>query len=92
VRADGRPSVLLGCRILEGDEESHELWRRVVGLPDDRIVAKGPEDNFWSMGDGPGPCGPCTEIYWDRTPGDDSLGDDRSVMLSAMKPLLQSLE
>ncbi len=36
------------------------------GVPEDRIMVKGDEDNFWSMGDGPGPCGPCTEIYWDQ--------------------------
>jgi len=40
-----------------------------AGLSDDRILRLGDEDNFWSMGDGPGPCGPCTEIFWDQGEG-----------------------
>nr|WP_194275248.1 alanine--tRNA ligase-related protein [Streptomyces olivaceus] len=50
------------------DDESRGLWRRIAGLPDERIVARGDEDNFWSMGV-PGPCGPCSELYYDRGPG-----------------------
>ncbi len=49
------------------DEEAAELWRRVAGLPAERIVARGEEDNFWAMGE-TGPCGPCSEIYVDRAP------------------------
>ena len=69
----------MSCRILEGDQEAFDIWHRTIGLSPDRIVPRGLDDNFWSMGDGEGPCGPCTEIFWDRTPGDDRLGDDRSV-------------
>ncbi|MEU7105016.1 alanine--tRNA ligase [Streptomyces sp. NPDC046215] len=47
------------------DEESRALWRRLADLPDERIVARGDEDNFWSMGV-PGPCGPCSELFYDR--------------------------
>ncbi|MFF7874807.1 alanine--tRNA ligase [Streptomyces californicus] len=47
------------------DTESRGIWRRVAGLPDERIVDRGDEDNFWSMGV-PGPCGPCSELYYDR--------------------------
>jgi alanyl-tRNA synthetase len=50
--------------VLEGDDEGYALWKK-QGLPDEMIVKCGPEDNFWSMGDGEGPCGPCTEIFWD---------------------------
>lgn len=50
------------------DDESRGLWRRIAGLPDERIVAHGDEDNFWPMGV-PGPCGPCSELYYDRGPG-----------------------
>jgi alanyl-tRNA synthetase len=47
------------------DDEAYDLWRKNIGLPDDRIVRFGEEDNFWSMGD-TGPCGPCSEILIDR--------------------------
>jgi alanyl-tRNA synthetase len=49
------------------DDESADIWRR-VGVPDERIQRRGMDDNFWSMGV-PGPCGPCSEIYYDRGPG-----------------------
>ncbi|MCK1798368.1 alanine--tRNA ligase [Streptomyces sp. XM4193] len=63
------------------DDESREIWRRVAGLPNDRIVARGDEDNFWSMGV-PGPCGPCSELYYDRGPalgraGGPEVDEDR---------------
>lgn len=48
------------------DDESKALWQ-AVGLPSERIVVLGDEDNFWSMGSS-GPCGPCTEIYYDQGP------------------------
>ncbi len=46
------------------DEEASKIWREIIGLPMERIV-KDPE-NFWEIGTGTGPCGPCTEIYFDR--------------------------
>ncbi|MFD9858514.1 alanine--tRNA ligase [Streptomyces alboflavus] len=63
------------------DDESRGLWRRVADLPDERIVARGDEDNFWSMGV-PGPCGPCSELYYDRGPalgraGGPAVDEDR---------------
>src|SRR5438105_3388313 len=48
------------------DTESANIWKEVAGLPDDHIHYFG-KDNFWEMGE-TGPCGPCTEIYIDRTP------------------------
>ncbi len=74
----------------EGDErngvprdfEAAELWKEIAGLPDEQIHFFG-KDNFWEMGD-TGPCGPCTEIYIDRTPdksgGPLVNGDDPRVM------------
>ncbi|MFB8207698.1 alanine--tRNA ligase [Streptomyces sp. NPDC056010] len=63
------------------DTESRGIWRRVSGLPDERIVERGDEDNFWSMGV-PGPCGPCSELYYDRGPafgrdGGPAVDEDR---------------
>ncbi len=53
--------------VLEGDDEAAEHWRRVAGIPDERIQRRGRLDNYWSMGV-PGPGGPCSEIYYDRGP------------------------
>ncbi|KAI9272014.1 alanyl-tRNA synthetase [Sporodiniella umbellata] len=66
------PIDRLRVTILEGDEEGRRLWRE-QGLPDHKIVECGPKDNFWSMGDGEGPCGSCTEIFWNTE--DKSLED-----------------
>ncbi|MEA2711800.1 MAG: alanyl-tRNA synthetase [Phycisphaerales bacterium] len=64
------------------DTETANLWKEIAGLPDDHIHYFG-ADNFWEMGD-TGPCGPCTEIYIDRTPdktgGPQVNGDDPRVM------------
>ncbi len=47
------------------DDEAYDIWKDQVGVPEERIVRLGEEDNFWSMGD-TGPCGPCSEIHIDR--------------------------
>jgi alanyl-tRNA synthetase len=57
----------LWATIYHDDEESAEIWQRTVGLPVERIQRRGMADNFWSVGV-PGPCGPCSEIYYDRGP------------------------
>jgi alanyl-tRNA synthetase len=57
----------LWVTVYHDDDEAADLWHRVVGLPTDRIQRRGMVDNFWSMGV-PGPCGPCSEIYYDRGP------------------------
>ncbi|GAC1323302.1 MAG: alanine--tRNA ligase [Mycobacteriales bacterium] len=49
------------------DDEAAQIWTDVVGLPPERVQRRGKEDNYWSMGV-PGPCGPCSEIYYDRGP------------------------
>ncbi|MFH9420057.1 alanine--tRNA ligase [Streptomyces sp. NPDC017529] len=63
------------------DDEARALWREISGLPEERIVSRGDEDNFWSMGV-PGPCGPCSELYYDRGPkfgraGGPEVDEDR---------------
>ncbi|MFF2655348.1 alanine--tRNA ligase [Streptomyces sp. NPDC058045] len=50
------------------DDEAERIWHEVVGVPKERIQRLGKKDNFWSMGV-PGPCGPCSEINYDRGPG-----------------------
>ncbi len=46
------------------DDEAYELWNKMIGIPEERIYRFGKEDNFWEHGSGP--CGPCSEIYYDR--------------------------
>ena len=58
------PENLLWPSIYEKDEEAYHLWADVVGVPAERIVRLGKADNFWEHGSGP--CGPCSEIYFDR--------------------------
>lgn len=58
------PAELLWPSIYENDEEAFELWNKKVGVPAERIVRLGKADNFWEHGSGP--CGPCSEIYFDR--------------------------
>jgi alanyl-tRNA synthetase len=60
------PRDSLRVSVLQGDEATARLWRQIAGLDDTRIVRCPAADNFWSMGDGPGPCGPCTEIFVDQ--------------------------
>lgn len=63
----GLPADKLWVTVFENDDEAETLWRELVGLPAERIQRRGMADNFWSMGV-PGPCGPCSEIYYDRGP------------------------
>ncbi len=55
----------LHISVFHDDDEAYEIWRDKIGIPEERIVRLGEEDNFWSMGD-TGPCGPCSEIHIDR--------------------------
>jgi alanyl-tRNA synthetase len=61
----GLPVDLLWPTIYEEDDEAFELWQEVTGVPAERVIRLGKKDNFWSMGD-TGPCGPCSEIIYDR--------------------------
>jgi alanyl-tRNA synthetase len=58
------PSVFAGNETTPADEEAFRIWNEEVGIPADRIFKFGKEDNFWEHGSGP--CGPCSEIYYDR--------------------------
>jgi alanyl-tRNA synthetase len=58
------PQELLFVSIYEEDDEAFEIWNKEVGLPPEKIVRLGKADNFWEHG--LGPCGPCSEIYFDR--------------------------
>ncbi|WP_329476188.1 alanine--tRNA ligase [Kribbella sp. NBC_01484] len=69
----GFDESVLYASVYYDDDEAIDLWKRIAGLPDDRIVRLGMKDNFWSMGI-PGPCGPCSEILIDRGP---EFGADR---------------
>jgi alanyl-tRNA synthetase len=57
----------LWVTVFETDDEAIRMWQEIAGLPTERIQRRGMADNFWSMGV-PGPCGPCSEIYYDRGP------------------------
>jgi alanyl-tRNA synthetase len=67
------------------DDDAHALWRKIAGLPDSRIIRIPTADNFWRMGD-TGPCGPCTEIFFDHgdkipggPPGSPDQDGDRFI-------------
>lgn len=55
----------LTATVYHTDDEAYDLWRKIAGLPEDRIIRIATNDNFWSMGD-TGPCGPCSEIFYDH--------------------------
>lgn len=61
----GLPEDKLWISIYLDDDEANDFWHKNIGVPEDRIVRFGEEDNFWAMGD-TGPCGPCSEIHLDR--------------------------
>lgn len=58
------PADRLWVSVYEEDDEAFDIWANDIGLPKERIVRMGKEDNFWEHGSGP--CGPCSEIYFDR--------------------------
>ena len=60
------PSVFAGNETTPADDEAFEIWNKVIGIPAERIFKFGKADNFWEHGSGP--CGPCSEIYYDRGP------------------------
>ncbi|GAB2917567.1 alanine--tRNA ligase [Streptomyces mayteni] len=73
----------LWITVYEQDDEAERIWRDVVGVPQERIQRLGMGPNFWSMGV-PGPCGPCSEINYDRGPefgveGGPAVNDERYV-------------
>ena len=75
----------LTVTVYHTDDEAFDLWRRIAGLPEHRIIRIPTNDNFWAMGD-TGPCGPCSEIFYDHgehipggPPGSPDEDGDRFV-------------
>jgi alanyl-tRNA synthetase len=81
----GIPAEKLTVTVYHTDDEAFDLWKRIAGLPEERIIRIATNDNFWSMGD-TGPCGPCSEIFYDHgdhiwggPPGSPEEDGDRFV-------------
>ena len=63
----GLPADRLTVTVYHTDDDAFDLWRKISGLPEERIIRIATKDNFWAMGSD-GPCGPCSEIFWDHGP------------------------
>src|SRR5215467_14478998 len=63
----GLPKDRLMVTVFSEDDDAAKLWRKIAGLPDSKIIRIPTSDNFWAMGD-TGPCGPCSEIFYDHGP------------------------
>ncbi|HEY0084938.1 MAG TPA: alanine--tRNA ligase [Allosphingosinicella sp.] len=81
----GIPADRLTATVYHTDDEAFELWKKIAGLPEHRIIRIPTKDNFWAMGDS-GPCGPCSEIFYDHgdhipggPPGSPDEDGDRFV-------------
>ncbi len=81
----GLPADRLTATVYHTDDQAFDLWRKISGLPEERIIRIDTNDNFWSMGD-TGPCGPCSEIFYDHgehiaggPPGSPDEDGDRFV-------------
>ncbi len=69
----GVPEDRLYVSVFKDDDEAAGIWRKQIGVPAERIYRFGEKDNFWRMGD-TGPCGPCSEIFYDHGPEADPTG------------------
>ena len=58
------PVDKIWATVYQDDDEAYDIWKNEIGMPEERIVRLGKDDNFWEIGSGP--CGPCSEIYFDR--------------------------
>ncbi len=67
-REFGLSAERLLATVYVDDDQAFDLWRKIAGLPEDRVLRIAGSDNFWAMGD-TGPCGPCSEIFYDHGPG-----------------------
>jgi alanyl-tRNA synthetase len=81
----GLAAERLTVTVYHTDDEAWDLWKKIAGLPDERIIRIATKDNFWAMGDS-GPCGPCSEIFFDHgssipggPPGSPDEDGDRFV-------------
>ncbi|MHB0876071.1 MAG: alanine--tRNA ligase [Anaerolineae bacterium] len=70
----GLPRERLSCTVYTDDDETAGLWQEIAGMPAERIFRLGAKTNFWTMGD-TGPCGPNTEVMYDRGPDHCTCGD-----------------
>jgi alanyl-tRNA synthetase len=61
----GLPGEKMVATVYSEDDEAFDLWKKIAGLPEDRIIRIATSDNFWSMGE-TGPCGPCSELFFDH--------------------------
>ncbi|MFQ5785770.1 MAG: alanine--tRNA ligase [Alphaproteobacteria bacterium] len=66
-REFGLPADRLLATVYIDDDDAYGLWRKIAGLPEDRVIRIAGSDNFWAMGE-TGPCGPCSEIFYDHGP------------------------
>ena len=81
----GLPADRLTATVYHTDDEAFDLWKKIAGLPEERIIRIATKDNFWAMGES-GPCGPCSEIFYDHgdhiwggPPGSPEEDGDRFV-------------
>ena len=81
----GLPKDKLTATVYIDDDEAFDLWKKIAGLPESRIIRIAGSDNFWQMGD-TGPCGPCSEIFYDHgdkipggPPGSPDQDGDRFI-------------
>ena len=81
----GLPKERLTITVYYNDDEAYDLWKKVAGLPDERVIRIATSDNFWAMGE-TGPCGPCSEIFYDHgdhipggPPGSPEADGDRFI-------------
>jgi alanyl-tRNA synthetase len=81
----GLPADKLTATVYHTDDQAFDLWKKIAGLPDERIIRIATKDNFWAMGSD-GPCGPCSEIFYDHgdhipggPPGSPDEDGDRFV-------------
>jgi alanyl-tRNA synthetase len=84
-REFGLPKPKLLVTVFSEDDEAYDLWKKIAGLPDEKIIRIPTSDNFWQMGD-TGPCGPCSEIFYDHgehipggPPGSPDADGDRFI-------------
>ncbi|MET0670251.1 MAG: alanine--tRNA ligase [Xanthobacteraceae bacterium] len=85
IKEFGLPKDKLTVTVYIDDDQAFDLWKKIAGLPDSRIIRIAGSDNFWAMGD-TGPCGPCSEIFYDHgdkvpggPPGSPDADGDRFI-------------